>query len=300
MSFDLFFFSKDVMRIPSKSELFNFFSSRDNYSLENKLLWYKNGDTGIYFSFEWFERKENQNLDHYLSMQKNFISLSFSLNVLRPHTFGLEAEKELSAFVRHFNLLVFDPQSEDTIECEYSTEGFLRSWNSSNLFAYQVLASKHMEKTSNYFRLPTDVIERCWKWNYNKKSLENEIQEDVFIPEISYVQYGKKLYRSVVWGDGIPIAIPPVDTVLAPRQRLARHISGDSFELVMFTWDEIEPVVKNFPFIEKENGCYYKLFYEEQPQQIEMLFRNKEERTIEYEIIDNHLVLNEEIFKKLR
>jgi len=313
MSYDLYFVSRvaeekpsrpgifDLIRkkepAPSRSDLFSYFGKRENYTIRNQSAIYLNEDTGVYFSFDVLDRNDMQECSESLSGFKNQVPLSFNMNLVRPHTFGLEADIELRFLTEHFDLLVINPQDEKSGEREYTAEWFLQSWNRSNLFGYYVLVSKQLDE-SGYFRLPTSAIEACWKWNRGIRRLQADLGEYMFVPRISFFMSGDSICRAVVWGDGIPIAMPPVDLIVAPRDRFARNKDGSSMEIVCFAWNEIEPLLKAFSIIDGEGGRYHKLLYQNCPEEIERLFRSKEETAIKPGLIADDRVLNEEIFNE--
>src|SRR5207248_9248706 len=67
-----------------------------NYELNDAQALYSNEDSGVYFAFEFLQ----QDGDDEEGRDTSLLPVSFNLNYFRPHAFGLEAEPELSAFVR--------------------------------------------------------------------------------------------------------------------------------------------------------------------------------------------------------
>src|SRR5262249_39865197 len=160
-------------------------------------------------------------------------------------------------------------------EGEYSTEGFFAGWNAGNEFGYAAMLSQ--EPPPSVITLPSSSIESCWRWNYGIQSRLKEIGVDVFVPTIYYLNLDGSLRTGIVWGDAIPILLPRVDLVLAPRDQLRpKKLFGSSKQdMVLFSWSELEPIVKQFP---KQTGdpISYLLSYEKTPTDIEKLFRSKQ------------------------
>lgn len=82
MSYDLHFTGRGI----TQDEFQEYSQGRGHYLLSDTEAWYQNNDTGVCFGFSWAEGPDDHGN-----------SLSFNLNLFRPHIFGLEAEPELSA-----------------------------------------------------------------------------------------------------------------------------------------------------------------------------------------------------------
>src|SRR5271157_2989471 len=94
----------------------DYFRLRRNYKVNLPQAWYENEDTGVYFVFE-LSSEINQN-------GGRSYPITLSINYLRPSFFGLEAEPEVSAFVRAFDATVSDPQTNGMGEGEYHSDLF--------------------------------------------------------------------------------------------------------------------------------------------------------------------------------
>src|ERR1051325_2662308 len=129
MSYDLYFKSRNQNSKPTPIEFVEYFRQRKNYEVSNQQVVYQNETTGVYFVFDIGELSDMEDSD--------LLPLSFNLNYLRPHIFGLEAEPEIRSLVEKFSLLVSDDQLDGMSDGEYSTEGFLRGWNKGNEFGYR-------------------------------------------------------------------------------------------------------------------------------------------------------------------
>src|SRR5262249_46246164 len=120
-----------------RESFFAYFNG-DKYSQDGDTVNYSNSDTGVYFHFTWYESDSSEETpkskkDHSRSQP----SIHFNMNFYRPHFFGLEAAQILTPFVKHFDLVVNDPQAEGMGQGDFTEEGFLRGWNAGNRFAAQ-------------------------------------------------------------------------------------------------------------------------------------------------------------------
>src|SRR5271168_4683376 len=112
MSYDLHFRSRFPDFRFTLDNFVDYFKVRPRYEIKGSQAWYSNGESGVYFSFEFNEQNE-QNGDSGATDETDskLFPVSFNLNYFRPHPFGLEAEPEAAAFVREFDLTVSDPQT---------------------------------------------------------------------------------------------------------------------------------------------------------------------------------------------
>jgi len=215
VSYDLFFLVPKDRKPPSYEEFVAWFKDRANYSNPENPGWYENEMTGVYFSFACDEEEEREEAlpDGLKSAQ-----MSFNMNYFRPHIFGLEAEPEVAAFVRRFDLRVEDLEPAGAGIGAYTSEAFLRGWNEGNAFAYKSFEGKGNFGTQT---LPTAEIERCWRWNLGVTALQCSLGDQIFVPRIVFIQIAGKVQSMAIWPDGLPIALPDVDQVLLGRQELA-------------------------------------------------------------------------------
>lgn len=290
MSYDLYFRQKSSLK-PFTSEGFNdYFSNRRNYQSNADQAVYSNDVTGVYFSFELTEGEDE-------SPEPEdggpVLPVTFNLNFIRPHLFGLEAEPEVSAFVEHFSLTVSDPQTSGMGDGEYSKEGFLNGWNAGNRFGYQAILSRG---ELNQPTMPTVRLEETWRWNYDVPERQSELGDTRFVPRIMYVLNEGEIRTIAVWGDGIPILLPKVDLVIVPRSQLApRAWFRKKEDAVHFSWAELEPTLKRF---RKDRTGAYELFYDSTPAEIEQLIRNKKPAPQQLTGVPFDQILNREMVEK--
>ncbi|HYV34427.1 MAG TPA: hypothetical protein VE988_01910 [Gemmataceae bacterium] len=270
MSYDLFFRSRTVDQQLLLADFANYFSYRRFFEIQGAQAWYTNQDSGVYFSFDYLSNSPEEEDE----AGEGLLPVPFNLNYFRPHPFGLEAEPEVQAFVKHFNLTVSDPQTDGMGEGEYSRSGFLRGWNAGNAFAYRAMLSQ--DQTQRVLSLPSARIETYWRWNCSRAARQDEIGESAFVPGVFFFDVEGEVRTGAIWGDGIPILLPEVDQVIVPRQRLApRRWFSHKDDMVVFSWAELETTLEGFPSSSEELACY-KLFYDATPPEIENLIREKQ------------------------
>jgi hypothetical protein len=232
--------SYDLYITPKKFDaaaILDWFGWRDHYEASEAQARYSNNDSGVYFSFD---IHDDPAPDEREAQRSPYIA--FNLNYARPHTFGLEAEPELAAFLKAFDSRIEDPQLEGMGEGPYSREGFLRSWNAGNRFGFEA-AGSHDGSPPPW---PADpgIIEAIWKWNYGRAALQKAAGDQIFVPRISwFLPAGADApVAACTWTERVPTMIPEtlvthVALVRQPRQSLmgmiglSRSADKPKFEL---------------------------------------------------------------------
>ncbi len=174
---------------------------------------YSNDETGVYFTVHIDENPE-QGED---SEGPNGPCVAFSINYFRPHTFGLEAELEVAAFLARFPSRINDPQRMG--DGPYSREGFLEGWNHGNLTAFKVMAKQGIPRPASADPVR---IEAAWAWNYSRAQLQAEAGEGLFVPKIVWVlpTPGAAPEPAITWTFGVATIIPEslITRVVVVRQ----------------------------------------------------------------------------------
>src|SRR5262249_38215064 len=133
MSYDLYFRARGSSP-SSMDDMRAWFEKRARYrfhgTADSGQAAYENEATGVYFQFDF------ETVDHEPETPP-VLPIAFNMNYFRPHVFGLEAEPEVAAFVRHFELGVEDPQGA-IAGADYDAAGFLRGWDEGNRAAYRI------------------------------------------------------------------------------------------------------------------------------------------------------------------
>jgi hypothetical protein len=262
MSYDLYFHRRDGRPIP-QVEFEAYFTSRPGFGGDGEPGWYANDDTGVYFQFLY---ADDRDLDEE-GIEARPATAAFNINYVRPHIFGLEAEREVTAFVRHFDLTVDDPQVSGMGEGEYSSERFLAGWNAGNEFGYRAMAGRAGASFADYV-LPTELIESCWRWNIARGDLQRQFGEDLFVPRILFFAVNGRARSVCVWPDGIATALPRVDYLIVGRDELApRRLFSRRKDETLVEHSAAEPLLANFPMT--DGAVPYRLLrYPVQPPNV--------------------------------
>ena len=289
MSYDLMFSTSPGQELETPA-LSSYFQGKRNYKVEKSQAWYENEDTGVYFGFDLGpEQPDEDEEDPFPSVA------SFNLNYFRPHIFGLEAEPEVAAFIETFKLGVHDPQVAGMEDDPYSREGFLRGWNKGNEVAYSAIIGQN-GLTSVRHSLPGTVIERCWRWNYGRNSLQSLLGDSIFVPKILFMLYKQRLCTALVWPDAIPVALPPADLYLVCRQAYAprRLFAPKKEDVVVVESGTVEPLIS--PYRLGEGELPYRLLdYRTPPGELTAWIRCLTAGEAKPEIVAVDSILNSEI-----
>jgi hypothetical protein len=304
MSYDLYFRSCTSGNEPTWEEMRAYFQEREYYQVSDVQAFYDNENTGVSFSFNEHDVERSSSGPVDIRGDRPYLDLlpvAFNINYFRPHIFGLEAERELTMFVAHFDLLVYDPQIDGMADGIYTPGGFLKGWNSGNDFAHSALFSA--SPSSEIYALPTEKIEGYWRWNYAYERLTEEYEDmGLFVPRIWFVTYRGKLRSAVSWAEGIEIALPMVDLILTYRSpsRLAKFAGAKPEQLVIKVAD-ILPKLDRF---ERRSDPYDHLLVEfggdagRTSSELAKLFQGRHGNWDELRRVAPERVLNAEIVDK--
>ena len=179
-----------------------YFRSRPHYQDSGDL--YQNEDTGAYFMFHCEEAPEN--IDE--GEEPRPPHILFNVNFFRPHTFGLEAEIEIRAFVERFNCRIEDPQNDGMGDGPYSREGFLKSWNQGNRFGFSAMGEQSSPPPP--WGADPALVEAIWKWNYGRARLQETRGDNVFVPKVVWLRPSPDAapVACATWTQGVPTIMP--------------------------------------------------------------------------------------------
>jgi hypothetical protein len=236
MSYDLWL--KPRSGVVKLEAFMTYFNGRQHYKANNSEVFYENDYTGVYFSFS-YNQGEDSNDDEDDPFDE--YPVHFNINYFRPDYFILEAEIEVTRLVRHFDLLVNDPQTEGMGEGEYSPQGLFSGWRAGNKFAGTAIL-QHASTEFHPLHMPATRLRGVWQWNYRHKELEERLGPTYFIPRLMFIDNGGKAATMFVWPDGLPIAAPPADYVCLGREQLAptRLFKKRQKEIFFVPWSETE------------------------------------------------------------
>lgn len=249
MSYDLYFKKRRKEEQLALDAFNEYFGSRKNYKVEKGQAIYGNESTGVYFIFEHITP---ENSEEYFDAVA-----CLNLNYNRPHVFGLEAEPEVFEFVKKFDFVVEDPQINGMGAGEYDRKLFIEGYNYGN----EVFGPKSFfdteEKRAAQLTLPRSVIEKCWRWNYEKDALQEKVGENVFVPTIMFSVVEGRVIPVVVWSDVIPSLLPMVDTVIYRSQFAPKKgfFKGREADFVSLKADELLPLLSEYPQEEHAFSC---------------------------------------------
>jgi hypothetical protein len=283
MSYDLFLKPKSGEF--SKKQFDAYFTSREHYTLEGSQAWYQNEATGVYFVFEYQDKED---------AEEGYYPIVFNMNYFRPTYFIKEAEPEVIELKSKFNLEVDDPQTHGMGSGDFDEDKFKSGWLHGNEFAYQSI----LKDNSDVFSLPTKKLEDVWSWNNNKESLQEQTEDDVFVPSIMLLNYEGRVVTACVWPDAISSIIPPVDILLIGRKELApRKLFKKVEDMVLGDWGQLMPIFEKHKA--KMQGDAYYLHYHSVPNEIKKHIQNLKSFDISsLERLSVDQVLNEELVKK--
>jgi hypothetical protein len=240
MSFDLSFYRTGEKPPLTQEEFLTHFQGRPHYQVSGTRAHYENEDTGVSFTFDYGGASNREGEEDEGTSEVAPRSAWFNMNYCRPHTFALEAEPEVTAFVQALSLRIDDPQTNGMGRGEYTPEGFLRSWNSGNKFGTgAILALK--QGADPVPVLPSTLIEGCWRWNYERHDFGDQRERVAFAPQILFLRHNGRVCTLVVWSDEVVTALPVVDLVV-----LNRRPSRKKTDLTLIEWAELKPVLTHF------------------------------------------------------
>lgn len=229
MSFDLFFYKRKNAVI-SKEDISKYLavnlSIPDDHNTNR--WWYENTETDVYFCFEYEKPTPGEEDDgDFEEFEKtNFL---FNINYLRPDFFGKEAFPIVSKLLKDLDLFVFNPQFGAEVDYPHqpSADSLYKCWSDFNL-----LTSKdHFDQDTCYY--PLDLTNQSWRYNFNRKSLQQQLGEAYFVPRIFYFktkEHGNAI-TVATWTEHIPNVMPPADyyVIYKKTRRLFRSITERGF-----------------------------------------------------------------------
>jgi hypothetical protein len=210
LSYDLYF--KPRNGVVDRAKILAYFSSRPHYKIQPPQVGYGNEDTGVYFYFEMRDENKREDPEHY--------PIAMGMNYFRPSYFVLEAEPEVTAFVREFDLIVHDPQMHGMGTGEYDPELLKSGWHHGNEFSYSTIL-RHPKGPASVSSLPSASLLNAWSWNLKRQAFQDELGLTKFVPGVDFVLLEGAIGTAAIWPDGIPIAVPDVDYLIVPRKELA-------------------------------------------------------------------------------
>ncbi len=286
MSYDLYL--KARTGTINENDVLNYFRNRPHYTVEQRQASYENKDTGVYFMFEMHDGEPNTPEAAY--------PVAFNLNFFRPSYFISEAEPEVTAFVRQFDCVAFDPQTHGMGEGEYQNDKLVSGWNHGNEFAYRAVLDKP-ENRANLLTLPADRLIKFWQWNYDARMLQERQTRDTFVPHIFLMKIDGQVATMSVWPDAISSILPEVDYLLIRRQEFApRRLLRKVEDEIFLPWKEALPILERHG--SPHPGDAISLKYVKQPKDVADFVSSLTPRKQQVVIVPASEVLDRELVEK--
>ena len=250
MSYDLYLKPRAASLDPEA--VLAYFRGRPKYTVEGQLATYENEDTDVQFEFEIDEPEADP-------LETDYPVL-FHLAYVRPSFFVLEAEPEVTAFVRAFDCVVRDLQTDGMGEGEYRADRLASGWNAGNEFACNAML-QFEEVRKDVVTLPRDKLHEIWRWNYERAALQERVGAGKFVPRIFAMLLDGTLSTVILWGDGVPMVFPAVDYVIA---RASEQQPQDHYSLL--SWREAVAILE--PYMRAHGTGAFVLDYNSPPNSL--------------------------------
>lgn len=294
MSYDLFF--KPRRGEWQDAAFFDYFRNRPHYTVDAHQAWYSNEETGVYFGFELQTADAGEAAIEYEAGATDY-PVALNINYVRPSYFILEAEPEVTAFVRALDLLVDDPQMHGMGEGEYVAEGLLSGWNHGNAFGYSAVL-REPAAAALMPHLPCATLHKVWRWNRDRAGLQAAVGEKKFVPRIMLAAIDGQPATAAVWPDGIPVVVPPVDYLIIGRQALSPKRFLFIFKrkgFVLMPWVDVLPTL--LAHGTQDDAGTMTLTYERPPAAIVAFVKALPENARTIEGLPSDRVLDREIIE---
>ncbi len=287
MSYDLFLRPRHGSL--SHDRFREYFGARALYQVHGDTAVYQNPDTGIYFTFDYVRPGG----DHDPEDPPELLAcpLAFNLNYYRPSCFALEAEPELTALVRAFDLLVHDPQISGMGDGEYTPEGFFRGWHGGNRVAH---SGELARVAPPAYTRPEAELTRAWRWNYDRLRRQESLTEDLFVASIFHIAVDGAACTATVWPDGIPAIVPRAEFVLMHRKEFAPGaLLWKKPDTPRVPWADVEPLLRRHATVVE--GPAFRIGYTRAPADVVEFLKRLPAASLAYEAIPTDKILETEM-----
>jgi hypothetical protein len=182
------------------------------------------------------------------------LPISFNINYFRPSYFILEAELEVTAFVRQFDLLVFDPQMDGMEGDEYQSHLLIKGWNCGNEFAFASFLRKR-KAARELATLPAATLMDYWRWNRGRAERQAQVGDTKSIPRIAFVRVGGEARGAAFWPDGgVPTVIPHVAYLIVDQEKIGSERQPGEENHALVAWEVARSLLERYHFIETDNS----------------------------------------------
>jgi len=241
-------------------------------STEQGQWWYETPDTGVYFSVDYGPpavvgapgeaAAEPDVLDGYVRA-----GIALSINLARPHFFGLEAIPLVVALADGLGCSVLDLQGSERPEAT-NAEALLSTWNHGNDVGRRIL----LEQSPDRPRWSQAMSKQWWGYQHGKRAYEDGLAEDVFVPTLLLVTLAgeAEVQSVVVWPDEIPFVFPPCDLLVASHD-VRKLLRKKRIEQVFRASDVRRALAGRLQPLEVEGSVYEHLSPDNSPGAVNLL-----------------------------
>jgi hypothetical protein len=283
MGYDLFLKRRDGAY--DRTQFLEYFSKRDWYKVQENQAWYENEDTGVYFSFDLDEPSEGA---------ASHFPIALRVNFCRPSYVIAEVETEVTILVNRFDMIAFDPQS-DVEDEEYQKELLIAGWHKSNEWAISTYL-RDPGNRSAVWSIPSARLTEIWTWNRQRRSRQAHYGASKFVPRIGFIKRDRDVLSAVIWPDGAPSLLPPVEYLIIMRQARSSTPFGEPVDEILLSWQDAQRVLERHGLRQPEGGVL--LEYDHPPADVAFFLRSLPAADNEISMIGADRVLDREIVDK--
>lgn len=258
MSYDLYFYTKTEDAI-SKSDIEAYINMLPHVEQEADNEWvYINEDTGVYGTFMYTQPSKDDQVEDGFS----FTNFSFNINLIRPQFFGKECFDMVDKLTADIGLYVLNPQTEEAPK-QFAPGELGTDWQTTN---DRIAAMQFDEFNLNY--LDPVISNDLWAFNFNRQSLQKQLGDYYFVPEVFYLAKDGEVVTLCVWSEHMAFALPSVDYVFI--QRKIKKWFRTKTEEGLIAYDDLLSVLGKY-FADETS---YKLLHPEASFQLASLYNS--------------------------
>ena len=251
MSYDLYFYSKTEAAI-AKSDIEAYVNKLPHVAQEADNEWvYNNEDTGVYGTFMYTEPSKDEQVEEQYFNGFSSTNFMFTINLLRPHFFGKECFDVVDQLTTDLGLYVLNPQTEEAPK-QFAPGELGTDWQTTN---DRIAAMQFDEFNLNY--LDPVISNDLWAFNSNRQSLQKQLGDYYFVPEVFYLAKDREVVTLCVWTEHMAFALPKVDYVFI--QRKIKKLFRTKTEEGLISYDDLLSVLGKY-FADETS---YKLLHPE-------------------------------------
>ena len=280
MSYNLYFYKRKTSDL-TESQIAEYLTNNLISTSESDTQWFvEDEDTETYFSFD---QNEPEADEESIELFENFADFdnthfTFNLNYLRPNFFGQFAFEFVDKLIKHFDLLVLNPQS--TIDPDnplkpqdnelYENWSEINSRHSVNFFKEYELEFYPLEKSNDFYN-----------YNHKKLALQEKLGDNYYVPKLYLFKrkFDGQIFTLCTWTEHIPNVFPPADYFLLTKKykKLFRTVE----EVGLICADTFKERFGNFLDIFEFKNC--KIIHHDKAEKVKDIFNSTK---IEFSLTD--------------